>query len=237
MAEGRGGKEKEKGKDNRQILTFPNTTILLNYAIPSTSTYDDALLGRPCRGHLDVVALAQLCELYFPFGALWLTLLEKFVKSASPAFVMDGLIGEFHDLRTSRAVLEPVILRKREPSLETGFSEFRCALPTADVMLDLVTSLRGLRDPSRRRGPHLVALPSSLSKKKEKAKTGCRARRTKDKDISCFVAWIPSTVLYQVMPEAVETFDASKRQRRKGSKVEPVHTGVSALVLTCNNRC
>lgn len=60
-------------------------------------------------------------------------------------------------------------------------------------------------------------------------KKGSRGHPAKERDISCFVAWVPSTVLYQVMPEAVELFNTGKGRRGKGLAGS---TGVSIRNLT-----
>lgn len=191
----------------RSMHNFPDAQTLVEYAIPVTSD-DGSLLGRPSRGRLDITYLAQTCELYFPFGASWKSLLDKLVCAAPASFIMDSLIGNFRNNRTSHAVVEPTILKRRDAESDLGFAEFRCALPTADTALILAESLRGLRDHSRRKhSPHLSAWSAKSTKQKSKKKgKGAKARAVKERDLSKFVAWIPSTVLYQVMPNAVEAF-------------------------------
>ncbi|KLO13155.1 PIN domain-like protein [Schizopora paradoxa] len=189
----------------RSMRNFPDPVTLLEYAIPVTSD-DGSLLGRPSRGRLDITHLAQTCELYFPFGASWTSLLEKLVRAASASFIMDSLIGNFRDNRTSYAIVEPTILKRRDAESDLGFAEFRCALPSADAASILATSLRGLRDPlHRKHSPHLSGWPAKSTKQKSKKK-GIKTRAVKERDLSKFIAWIPSTVLYQVMPNTVEAF-------------------------------
>lgn len=195
----------------RAMEEFPNVYDLLDYAIPVTSD-DIGLLSRPLRRPFDIARLAEACEFYFPFGVQWTTLLEKFVRSAPAAFIMDALVGNFHGKRTSRAMVEPVILKKREEPSRLGFPEFKCALPTGEIAREIKASVCGVRE--RRSPNHAVGVRVSAEPRASGSKDGS-APKKKVVDVSKFVAWIPAPVLYQVMGEAVDDFNASTHQLKK----------------------
>lgn len=177
----------------RTMTTFPNAQHVVEYAFPTVSSQ----AVRPVRSRINIAQLTQACERYFPFTLSPNSILKKFVSVASAAFIMDGLLGGYFNGRSSsRAVIEPRLAMKRAGIYEKEICEFRCAIPTESVLTAINLAFLGLR-----------ARVEGKKQAKEAVQTP-----------SQFRAWVPQTVLFKVMPEAVEQYGSRKKAARSKTK-------------------